>query len=362
MKTCIIILLMVTPCLRPVAQCLVTYQDFNNFVYVFDAGEGKYIENQPLRSYKIGRNDIMAYIAENGRLKLYYKGKVTTLLDYAPNYYMTENWFLYQNFNVVKVLYKDSFMLLENLFTPGSDSLYYSDSVIVWSNQHGEINAFYGGQTYLLERSPIHRAKIGPNIFVYADINGNFKVFYRGQLQTLETYEPANYALDQDMLMYTDQYDNYKFFHDGELSETNDANTFKEYRVGKDFAVFLSTVREFTVYYKGEETVLMDDKPVRYTAHKNMLVYTDKGNNFWCWYQGKKYWLERYTPLSYKVDDNIVVYQDLDGRLKAFYYGEQVDVSDQIVDKYSLINEAVTYSIQPYETKIWCNKKTYTFK
>jgi hypothetical protein len=56
------------------------------------------------------------------------------------------------------------------------------------------------------------------------------------------------------------------------------------------------------------------------------------------------------------------VYQDLDGRLKAFYYGEQVDVSDQIVPSYNLYNEAVTYSLQPYETKIWCNKKTYTFK
>ena len=77
---------------------------------------------------------------------------------------------------------------------------------------------------------------------------------------------------------------------------------------------------------------------------------------------GKTYWLERYIPLSYKIDNDIVVYQDLDGRLKAFYYGEQVEVSDQIANNYELFNEAVRYSLQPYETKIWCNKKTYTFK
>ncbi len=343
-------------------QCLATFQDISNYVYVFDGGESKYLEAMPLLSYKIGRANIMAYVGQNGRLKVYYRGKVYAVTDNTPNYYMTDNWFLYQNFNVVKVMYDNAFRTLELQFTPGADSLYYSDSVIVWQNDLGELNAFYQGQTQMLERgAEIRRAKIGPNIFAYMDQGNNFKVFYGGQLQVLESYEPSSYAVNQDMLVYFDQYNNLKIFHDGVMDETSTPAP-AEYRLGHDFLAYISTLKQLVVYYKGEETVLMEDRPVKWVVRKNMMVWTDKGNNFWAWYNGKKYWLERYAPTSFKVNNDIVVYQDLDGRLKAFYYGEQVDVSDQIVSNYTLFNEAVTYSIMPYETKVWCNKKTYTFK
>ncbi len=341
-------------------QCIVPFQDITNAVYIFDSGESQFLESLPLTSFQIGRKNILAYIAANNRLKVYYHGKTVTVDDNSPNYFMTDNWFLYQNYNVIKVLYNNEFKMLDNLFRQGQDSLYYSDSIIIWTNTLGELNVFYNGKTQLLERTEINRAKIGANIFAYLDISNNFRVWYQGQLRTLETYEPSNYEISQDMLMYIDRYRNFKFFHDGVLDETAIPATF-DYAVGRDFAVFMSQLNQFVVYYKGEQTTLMSDRPVKYTVKENMIVYTDKGNNFWAWYQGKKYWLERYIPLSYEIDNDIVVYQDLNGRLKAFYYGEQVEVSDQMVSKYKLYNEAVTYSIQPYQTKIWCNKKTYTY-
>ncbi|HWB63748.1 MAG TPA: hypothetical protein VG603_09580 [Chitinophagales bacterium] len=342
-------------------QCLAPFQDINNFSYVFDAGESKYLESLPLLSYKVGRNNIMAYIAPNGRLKAYYKGRIYTITDNTPNYYMTDNWFLYQNFNVIKVLYNGEFKSLENQFRPGTDSLYYSDSLVVWTNALGELNVFYNGQTQTIERTDIRRAKISQNIFAYMDQGGNFKVFYQGQVQTLETFEPTNYVPGQNVMIYFDQYNNLKYFRNGQVEETSTPAP-AEYRVGKDFVAYISQLKQLVVYYNGEETVLMDDHPLKWTVHKNMLVYEDNGNNFWCWYNGKKYWLERFLPQSYKVDNDIVVYKDLDGRLQALYYGEQVEVSDQIVSDYNLYNEAVTYSLHPYETTVWCNKKRYLFK
>ncbi len=342
-------------------QCLATFQDISNYVYVFDGGESRYLEAMPLLSYKIGRANIMAYIGQNGRLKVYYRGKVYPVTDNTPNYYMTDNWFLYQNFNIIKVLYRDEFRTLETLFTPGSDSMYYSDSLIVWHNGLGEWNTFYQGQTQLLDRNDIRRPKIGPNMFAYMDASNNFRVFYGGAQQMLEAYEPTSYSVGEDILAYFDQYNNLKIYHDGVVDETSIPAP-AEYRMGRDFVAYISNLKQLVVYYKGEETVLMDDRPARWTVRKNLIVYTDKGNNFWAWYKGKKYWLERYLPLSYKVDNDIVVYQDLDGRLKALYHGEQIEVSDQIVPSYNLFNEAVTYSLQPFETKVWCNKKTYTFK
>lgn len=343
------------------SQCLTTFQDINNFVYVCDGGESKYIENLPLRSFQIGRNNIMAYLAANNRLKVYYKGKTFPINDNAPNYYMTDNWFLYQNYNVIKVLYGNEFKTLELFYRQDQDSLYYSDSLIGWTNTLGELNIFYDGETQLLERTEIHRGKIGDNIFAYVDRNNNFKVFYRGRVQTLETYEPSNFLVDRDMVIYIDQFGNFKYFRDGVIEESNTLSAF-EYWIGENFAVYMTQLKQLAVYYKGEETILIQDRPAQLTIKENLVVYVDNGKNFWCWYLGKKYWLERYVPLSFVVDNDIVVYQDLDGRLKAFYYGEQVKVSDQMVDKYKLYNETVTYSIQPYQTKVWCNKKTFTFE
>jgi hypothetical protein len=367
--------------LKSTAQCLATFQDINNFVYIFDSGESKYIENLPLRSFKIGRNNTMAYVGQNGRLKVYYKGKVYPVNDNTPAYYMTDNWMLYQNFNLIKVLYGNEFKAIENFFRQDQDSLYYSDSIIAWTNVMNELNVFYDGQTQLLERTEIHDAKISDNIFAYMDRNNAFKVFYHGQLQTLETYEPRSFAVDRDMLAYVDWYGNMKFFYDGILTETTlpaptmsitvtpanlfpgaDVTLYSNYATGEGFAVYLTQLKELTVFYKGEETILMSDRPAFITIKENLIVYADHGNNFWAWYKGKKYWLERYIPAECKVDNDIAVYKDINGRLKAFYYGEQVEVSDQIVDKYNLYNEAVTYSIQPYQTKIWCNKKTFTFE
>ncbi len=343
------------------AQCLAPFQDFNNFVYLFDAGQSNYIENLPLRSYKVGRNNIFAYIAANNRLKVYYRGKTFTVNDNTPNYYMTDNWLLYQNFNQIKVLYENQFLTIENFFRFGEDSLYYSDSLIVWQNTLGELSVFYEGKTQIIERSGIQRAKIGDNVFAYIDLNGTFKVFYQGKTFTLETYEPVNFLVDRDMIMYIDYYGNFKYFDAGEAHETQQISV-NEYWTGQGFACYISQLKQLVVYYKGEETILMQDRPQKLIVKENLIVYLDKGNNFWCWYKGKKYWLERYVPRSIEVDNDIIVYQDLDGRLRGFYYGEQLDISDQIVKKYNLYNEAVTYSLQPYETKVWCNKKTYTFQ
>lgn len=361
MKSLTALVLFVLLTCRAFGQCLATFQDINNYVYVFDGGESKYLEPLPLLSSKVGRAGILAYVGANGRLKVYYKGKTYPVTDNTPNYYMTDNWFLYQNYNIVKVMYHEEFKTLENYFTQGTDLLLYSDSVIVWHNGLGELNIFYDGQTQLLERTDITKPRIGPNIFAYVDLSNNFKVFYQGTLQVLEAYEPVSFAVNESMLVYYDQYNNLKIFQDGVIEETSiPAPT--EYRVGRDFVAYMSNLKQLVVYYKGEETVLMDDRPAHWTVAKNLIVYEDKGNNFWAWYKGKKYWLERYIPPSYKVSNDIVVYQDLDGRLKAFFYGEQLEVSDQIVPSYRLINETVVYSLQPYETMIWCNKKTYTFK
>lgn len=341
------------------SQCLVPFSDFNNFVYVFDNAQSNYIENLPLRSFQVGRN-VFAYTGQNNRLKVYYYGKVYPVVDNTPNYHVTDNWFLYQNFNTIRVLDKNEFKTLEVNFSEGVDSLYYSDSLIVWSNRLGELNVYYNGATNIIERTEITNAKIGDNTFAYIDRNGNFKVYYSGELTTLEVYQPLVFYCNRNIVLYVDQFGNYKYFYKGKLYETS-INRVAECWTGENFFAYITILKQLVVMWEGEEVNLIDDRPKVLQIKENIIYWVDKGNNTWCFYKGKKYWLERYMPLSVQIDNDIIVYQDLDGRLKGFYYGEQLPISDQIVQKYDLYNEAVRYSLRPYETKVWCNKQTYTF-
>jgi len=46
-------------------QCIATFRDINNYVYIFDAAKVN-TGAMPLLSYKIGRAGIMAYVGKTG--------------------------------------------------------------------------------------------------------------------------------------------------------------------------------------------------------------------------------------------------------------------------------------------------------
>lgn len=343
------------------SQCLAPYVEANNTTHIFDGGQARQIEPQPVLGMQAGRNNIAAYVTQAGIFKVYYNGETHEMHDIPSCWHMTDNWLLYQRYNEIKVSCDTGFQTIETQFRQDIDTLVYGDSLIVWTNGLNEVKVYYNGEIQVIDRLMIRSGKATDNMFVYVDYLGLLKVFYRGEVITLETYQPTFMAVNRDMVVYEDQYGNLKFFQEGERYETNMPVSSLFY-TGEGFAAYLTNQGRLAVYNKGEETILLEDRPVKFAVKENILIYTDKGNNFWCWYKGQKYWLERYVPLSYKIDNDILVYQDLDGRLKAFYYGEQIQVSDQIVKTYNLFNEAVTYSLQPYQTKVWCNKKTYTFQ
>jgi hypothetical protein len=344
------------------AQFIAPYSDFNNIQYVFDDGETYKIEPQPFRSFKVGKK-VLAYVPQNDRLKIYYQGKSYNASPIIPNYFVTDNLFVFRNINSIKVLWENEFKQIEFQFRDGTDSLWVSDSLIVWTNPFRETNVFYNGVTKRIDDMNMNtdKAKIGDNIFAYTDISGNFKVFYKGKLQVLENYEPEDFYVDRDIVGYLDYQSNWKFFYFGKTYETNINNVKNIFRCERKF-VFISRLNELSVWENGEEKVLLNYPPPTIDVKENMIVYADNGRNFYCYYNDKNTWVERYVPTEWEIDNDILVYKDINGRLKGVYYGKEVQVSDQIVQKFNLYNEVVTYSLQPYETKIWCKEKTYTYR
>ncbi|MBX2904216.1 MAG: hypothetical protein KF872_11755 [Chitinophagales bacterium] len=344
------------------AQFIAPYSDFNNIQYVFDDGQTYKIEPQPFRSFKVGKK-VLAYIPQNDRLKIYYQGKGYNASAIVPNYFVTDNLFVFRNINSIKVLWENELKQIEFQFREDTDRLWVSDSLVVWTNPFRETNVFYNGSVKKIDDLNMNSdgAKIGDNVFAYTDISGNFKVFYKGKLQVLETYVPEEFYVNRDIVCYLDYQSNWKFFFEGNLYETNINNVKKVFPCERKF-VFVSRLNELSVWENNEEKVLLNYEPSTIEVKENMVVYADNGRNLYCYYNGNNIWVERYIPTEWEIDNDILVYKDINGRLKGVYYGKEVAVSDQIVQKFNLYNEVVTYSLQPYETKIWCKEKTYTYR
>lgn len=349
------------------AQCMAPFWDLTKQFYVYDNSEKKYIEPLAPASVKTGRNYVAFINNESSRLRLYYAGKTYTVCENNADYYATDNWFVWKNFGLLGVLYKNELKTLDKL---ALTEYWVGDSIISWVTNFNELKVFYSGESQVIEALPIQQKtdaagnvtsnlKMGDNIMAYVDGSNQFKVFYNGTVVTLESYEPSMYMVDRDLVVYLDNTNNFKFFSKGKSYETS-INSINRYWTGEGYFVYYTLGRQLAVWYEGEEQTLAQDRPKELLIQQNMIAFTDKSDNFYVWYKGKTELLERFHPLSVKAYRDVVVYQDLDGRLKGYLFGKPVQVSDQIVNGYELYNETVAYSLQPGDHTFWCRGQSTT--
>jgi hypothetical protein len=367
-QTKLLALLFLLATLEAGAQCMAPYWDLTKQFFVYDNGEKQFIEPLAPASVQTGRNYVAFINNESSRLRLYYAGKTYTVCENAAEYHATDNWFLWRNFGLLGVLYKNELKTLDKM---ALGEYWYGDSIIAWIDQFNELKVFYSGETQMIEPLPIQQkpnadgtttysnAKMGDNIFAYVDGSGQFKAFYNGQVTVLESYEPTMYLVDRDLVVYLDYMNNFKFFSKGKSYETT-MNGLTRYRTGEGFFVYNTIGRQLALWYEGEEQILAQDRPKEMLVEQNVVAFTDKSDNFYVWYKGKTELLERFHPLSVKAYRDFIVYQDLDGRLKGYLFGRQVQVSDQIVSNYHLYNETVEYSLQPGDHTFWCRGQSTT--
>lgn len=343
------------------SQFVVPFSDFYGRQYVFDGTDMQFIESLKLDTFLVGKN-AMLYATSVGRFKTFYKGKIYSLLDNTPSFFVTDNWVGYYNFGTLAVLYEDKFQRLDGLAQ--DTSYWYGDSLIVWTSGIGDTKVFYNGQTSLIEQWAMNttQGKIGDNIFAYNDRSGNFKVFYQGESKIIDWYTPTTFYVNRDIVVYNDNVNNFKVFYKGETFETSIPFT-RNCQLGEGFFVYYDQQNRLNIWYNGETKELSQSRPKQLLVKENMIAFTDQGNNFYVWYQGKLQLLERIAPLSLDAYRHILVYQDQYGRLRGLYYGKEVQVSQNIVTGvWHLYNEAVSYSLLNGQTTIWANEKTYTYQ
>lgn len=160
-----------------VAYCDIPYQTF----YVFFRGEIIELETFRPKSFQVG-DDMVAYVDNLGRLKLFDEGEVITLSTYEPEYYSVH------------------------------------DRVIVYEEQ-GFFKTYCNGEVYVIERYQPQPYLLDFNSIAYLDQNRFVKTFQNCETTPISYQEVNEISLIRDLIIYVTGRNKTKIYFNGQIYE-----------------------------------------------------------------------------------------------------------------------------------------------
>lgn len=342
------------------AQDFAAFNDIQNDFWVFEAGLKKKVEFNTIDDFQVGGNSV-GYVDNNGRFKIFSKGKIidTRLSDPTgfdnTDYFLSvsigeqlkafhdgqlnnvTNWAL--NYKVgdsviayndelksnFMVYYKDRNYVCENAVVGDGLSHYWvGDNIVAYIDNANFLKAFYKGEVYeLLFNVPLNSIKISSNTIAYVNANTEtFEAFYKGEFYTLSEFQP-------------------EFFH-----------------VGDDLVAYYTNNNQFKIFYKGEIYDIGVFVPQNIEVKDNLVVF-EQDNHFNVFYLGKVHTLETYIPPAYQVDYHSLVYLDMYGKLRLFSKGRIEEVTWEPVNDYDLNMDAILFQTANRSTRVYYKGKIY---
>lgn len=160
-----------------VAFCDIPDQTF----YTFFRGEIIELETFRPKSFQAG-DELVAWVDNLGRLKLFDNGEITTLSTYEPQYYSVE------------------------------------DRVIVFEEQ-GFFKTYCNGQIYVVERYEPQPYLIDYNTIAYLDENRFVKIFQNCESKTISFIPVKEISLIRDLVIYVQGVNKTKVYFNGQEYE-----------------------------------------------------------------------------------------------------------------------------------------------
>jgi hypothetical protein len=155
--------------------------DYDRYFHVFYRGDTATLETFAPDSFKVGYG-IMAYVDQLGNFNAFFNGGTSRLLPDRPTFFQV-------NGNVI---------------------------VYAYNNQ---LNVFYEGRNYPVERYIPTNLQVGLNGVAYLDPGGALKYFFKGKSYPVTTEFVTQYALTGDVLKVEVGTNTNQFFWEGQLYE-----------------------------------------------------------------------------------------------------------------------------------------------
>jgi hypothetical protein len=340
------------------AQFITAYSDIQREFFVFDNGQIIRLENmqQPVRSFQVGFN-MMAYVNNQGQLKIYEKGIARVLSENTPNTYKMLDHLLVLNTGNNLYAYENG--RLQNLGAFIQQSWIGRDSLVAFVDQYGNFNIYYRGRTQLLEQLVVANPAVGKNMMFYTNNNDQLSVWYRGHQEVLEVQQPQTFVAGADIGAYVDYFGKFKIYDMGNLVIA-DAFAPRSFEVGDGVVAWINMNGDFQVFHGGFPQTLEDQPPMWYKVIDELVVYALPGNMFKVFWQGQTYTLEGYIPETWQADQKTVVWKDYMGKLRAWTGGgPTANASDRVVQEVTLYGETVQSTISGQRPQIYCKSKIY---
>lgn len=327
------------------AQPFAAFHDNQERFFIFDNGKIIEAEYLPVKGFSVGGRCLL-YVDNRNRLKMYYKGEITTLSVNEPEHFTALDYLaVYSIGGIVKIIDEG------HEFTVSTNAVGYSaqDSMVTFYDLSRQLLAvYYRGRIEMLEDGLIgnmaNQFRSGDNTVAYiSSRTKDFKVFYGGENRIIEPFSfGGSFKAGRDIVAFVNNSDqHFKIFFRGEIIEAEDFPP-EAWSVGNGICAYIDHTGTFRVFSNGESEDISSVKPDFFRVEDQMVIYGEYGY-FKVWYDGQIYTLETYIPPgdNWQADWNSIVYVDINRNVKIFSKGDHRVLTYDLAESVKLYNDVV---------------------
>ncbi len=334
------------------------FRDYRNFLYIFENGVPRILEQQQVRSFK-AKGSMIAYANNANDLMVYYKGEKTKLGDMtATSYEVMQSYMYCQRDLLLKVFDKGNVTPLTYFLR----DFKASDSLIAYRDKNIDILRVYAyGSVHDLEitlTGSLGDYKVGENTVAYVNNTGFFKFYYQDHIYDLDNIAPVSFEAGGDLIAYVDGLYNYlKVFYNGKILVLDKFQPIS-YKAGVQVVAYVADDNSFKVFAAGK-LLKIEAYPPDFYVVRDRTVLFHFNNRLMVMLDGVRYELDEFMPQSYQLSENNVAWTDPSGRLHIFTNGKSYEVTMEAITGYELNGNALKYDLPDGTSRIWYKGKIY---
>lgn len=308
--------------------------------------------------------DKLAYIADGGDLKLFTRGKATTLeRGEAAQVSVSRHMLAWRSGPALRVPTADGAATLcrsVGRFT-------VTDSIIAFHDQmQQQLMVRWNGRTMavadVLMTSEDVLWKAGSNTLLLYDLGGRrVLLFHRGQVSVLcNGTDPGRSVPGGDVVAFMDEHDDrFRVYHKGDEYEL-EAFAPASFQAGEGLVAYVNATGAFRCFQGGRMWDLMDFAPDAYWVRDSVVVFSDRGQ-FKVFSEGAVETLERFMPAQWAAAGGMVAWLDTRNVLHVFRNGQRSVVSREAgIKQFDLYPGTVSFTSNSGDRKVWWNGRLYS--
>jgi hypothetical protein len=345
------------------AQPLAAFHDNQGRFFIFDNGKIIEAEYLPVKEFSVGGRCLL-YTDSRNRLKMYYKGAISTLSLNAPERFEALDYLaVYSIGGIVKIIDEG------REFTVSTNAVDYSaqDSMVTFFDLSRQLLAvYYKGRIQMLEDGLVgnmaNQFRSGDNLVAYiSSRTNNFKIFYGGENRIIEPFlSNGSFKAGRDVVAYINNSDQqFKVFYRGEIIPAEDFPP-ESWSVGNGICAYVDHTGTFRIFNNGEISDISSVKPDFYKVEDQMVIFGEDGY-FKVWFKDRIYTLETYIPQqnNWLADWNTIVYLDINRNVKIFSKGEHKVLTYDLAESVKLYRDVVVVNKGMNNHNVYVGGKKY---